>query len=308
VFQICVTGGKGGTGKSFIAANLAYGLARLIGSKLKIILADLDVEAPNDHYILGEGRLASKEDIEIYFPKIDYSKCTGCGACAKVCDTGAIVIAPGKPPFVFPRLCSGCKACYYACPYKAISPNSKRVVGYIEMRDLAFDGSSIWLVTGILREGEEHTPPAVVATKRRAVSLSPDVLIVDTGAGTGNAISAAIQGSNLVIAVTEPTPLGLHDLEAILKIVRGMGYRLWVVINRYGIGPAEKHRELAKKYGAERIYEVPFSRKAVESYVNGVPLLRYAPDDPAARVIDSLVKDVVEEINSILEVRGYAGS
>ena len=291
MFQVAVTGGKGGTGKSFIATNLAYRLSSKLG-RYRLVLADLDVEAPNDHILLGLDELEGREDIDIYFPKIDYSKCTSCGACVKVCDTGAIIMGPSRPPFVFPRLCSGCKACYYACPYNAISPNSKRVLGYTYVTPVKVGPASFTLVTGTIREGEEHTPPAVVAAKRRALSLEPDILVVDTGAGTGNAISAAIQGSDLVIAVTEPTPLGAHDLEAILKVSRGMGYRVWVAINRWGIGPEDEVASLASRYEAERIYRIPYSRGAVEAYTRGIPVIEYRPDDPAAKALEDLSRDV----------------
>lgn len=301
MFVVSVTGGKGGTGKSFVAVNLAFYIAgRLSPKGFRVVLADLDVEAPNDHILLGLKGLDRSSDIEIYFPKIDYSKCTSCGACAKVCDTGAIIMGPGKPPFVFPRLCSGCKACYYACPYKAISPNSRRVLGYTYETKVEIGPATITLVTGMIREGEEHTPPAVIAAKRRALALKPDVLIIDTGAGSGNAISSAIQGSRLVIAVTEPTPLGAHDLEAILKVARGMGYPVWVVINRWGIGPEHEVLDISSRFDVERVFRIPYSRAAVEAYVSGVPLLLYKPDDPAAKAVLELAEHVHKEITSSL--------
>jgi MinD superfamily P-loop ATPase len=300
VFIVSVTGGKGGTGKSFVATNLAYYIAKSLGGKKRVVLADLDVEAPNDHILLGVGRLENKADIEVYFPKIDYSKCTSCGACAKICDTGAIVMGPGRPPFVFPRLCSGCRACYYACPYKAIAADSTRVLGYSYATNVRIDGAALTLVTGIIREGEEHTPPAVVVAKRRALAMKPDVLIVDTGAGTGNGISIAIRDSGLVVAVTEPTPMGAHDLEMILRIVSGMKLRAWLVVNRWGIGPEDEVVSLAERFGVERLYRVPYSRGAVESYVSGRPLLAYKPEDPAAKALLQLGEDVLSEVSEAL--------
>ncbi len=293
MIRIAVTGGKGGTGKSFVATNLAVVLSRRLDERL--VLADLDVEAPNDYILLGLEDPGKREDIDIYFPKIDYSKCTNCGACAKVCDTGAIIMAPGRPPFVFPRLCSGCKACYYACPYDAISKDSKRVLGYIyETR--VNRGGGFTLVTGTIREGEEHTPPAIVAAKRYAEALEPDILLIDTGAGSGNGISAALQYSDLVISVTEPTPLGLHDLESILKVTSGMKYRTWVVINRAGIGSSKKHLELAEKYGVERVFEIPYSTRVVEAYARGEPIVEYLPEDPASKALYELAEAVISAI------------
>ena len=280
---VAVTGGKGGTGKSFIAVNLSY----LLGREEWHVLADLDVEAPNDHLLLGLPRLGPREDVAIFLPLIDYPKCTACGACAKVCDTGAIIMARGRPPVVMPRLCSGCKACLYVCPYDAIRRGA-RVLGYMYKTPVERDGSRFLLVTGELHYGEEHTAPLVRRVKDESLRIARErgaPLIVDTGAGTGNSISIALQWARLVIAVTEPTPLGLHDLRAILEIAAGMGIPVWVVINRAGIGPDGEHERLARRYGAELVHRVPYAREAVESYVRGVPVTAYAPESGVARSI-----------------------
>ncbi len=286
--QVSVTGGKGGTGKSFIATNLAW----LASKRTSVVLADLDVEAPNDHLLLGVERLEGEEPIRIFFPAIDYSKCTSCGACAKVCDTGAIIMAGGKPPFVIPRLCSGCKACLLVCPYDAIL-EARRVIGYTY--DTRVTGS-LRLVTGILREGEEHTPPAIVEAKRRAMNVGAGLHIVDTGAGTGNGISIALRGSRLVLAVTEPTPLGLHDLESILRVSTGMGLETWVVINKHGIGDESRHQRLAREYGVERVYKVPAGREAVEAYVRGTPVVEAYPESRISRAIRGLAEHVFSSV------------
>ncbi len=287
---ISITGGKGGTGKSFVATNLSY----LLGISTRHILADLDVEAPNDHILLGVYELKNKEPIKIFFPRIDYSKCTICGACAKVCDTGAIIMSKNRPPIVMPRLCSGCKACMYACVYDAIKPGA-RIIGFMYRTPVNIENSNFTLITGILHEGEEHTAPLVYGVKERALSHAREEdmpLLVDTGAGTGNSISIALQYSDLVIAVTEPTPLGLHDLESILKITHGLGMRTWVVMNRSGIGDSTPHRKVIADYGVEYYHEIPYSREAVEAYVKGVPITTYAPKSPASRSIFELFENL----------------
>ncbi len=283
VVQITVTGGKGGTGKSFVAVNLAV----LYSVDRDTILADLDLEAPNDHILLGVPRLENEEPIKLFLPFIDYKTCTNCGVCAKICDTGAILMPPKGFPIVFPRLCSGCMACYYACPYKAIR-KGWHVLGYSYVTKVEISGHSFTLVTGVLREGEEHVPPGISIVKNRALKIAKDVIIVDTGAGTGNSISMAIQSSRLVLIVTEPTPLGLHDLEAILKIVNNMGYRSWVVINRFGLGDHSKHVKLAKDYGVEYIHKIPYHMDAVESYVKQKPVVVYRPSSPVSRSFKEL--------------------
>jgi MinD superfamily P-loop ATPase len=291
---VSVTGGKGGTGKSFIATNLSY----LLSKNKNILLADLDVEAPNDYILLGIDKLESEEPIKVFFPLIDYSKCTLCGACAKVCDTGAIIMSKGKPPIVMPRLCSGCKACMYACAFDAIHPG-ERVIGYTYLNNVTIGNRKFKLLTSILRYGEEHTAPAVRGAKDKAMDIAKresSLLIVDTGAGTGNSISIGIQYSNLVIAVTEPTPLGKHDLESILRITSALGYRTWVVINRYGIADEKPVIELSRKYGVEHVHKVPFHRDAVEAYTKGIPMVLYKQDSPVSKSLfelASMVEDVV---------------
>lgn len=294
---VAVTGGKGGTGKSFVATNLAV----LLAGHVRLLLADLDVEAPNDHLLLGVTRLENEEPIATFFPIIDYARCTACGACMKACDTGAIVAARGRPPLVMPRLCSGCRACLMVCPEDAISPEGRRVIGYSYSTPVDRWGDRFQLVTGMIREGEEHTPPAIVATKRRALREAPEggLVLVDTGAGTGNGVSAAIQEAQLVIAVTEPTPLGLHDLRAILEIAHGMGKRTWVVVNRAGLGDDRGHEALAREYGVELLYRVPFDTGAARAYAHGIPAVKACPGCAAARSLRGLSEELLAALKTL---------
>ncbi len=288
--KISVTGGKGGTGKSTIAVNLAT----LIASERSLVLADLDVEAPND-YVLLNTKLENEKPVEIMLPFIVYPKCTRCGVCAQVCDTGAIILTREKLPFVIPRLCSGCRACYYACPYDAIV-EGKRVIGYTYESQVKIDEVSFTLVTGVLREGEEHTPPVVLAARKRALELADDILLVDTSAGTANHVSIALEDSKLVLAVTEPTPLGVHDLELILELASILGIESWVIINRSTIGDTSRVEEIARKYNARITAKIPYSREIVESYVRGKPVVKLHPEHPVSRSLQILAKTVLEVI------------
>ncbi len=287
--KIGVTGGKGGTGKSTVATNLALGLREV----RDVVLGDLDVEDPVDHILLN-AELKGEKPVKIMLPIIDYSKCTSCRVCVKVCDTGALLSSREGKPFILPRLCSGCRTCYFACPEKAISEGG-RILGYTYLTPVSVAGSSIKLVTGVLREGEEHTSPLVLAARARAESVADDVLIVDTSAGTGNNISIALKGSSLALAVTEPTPLGLHDLESILELTQIMGIETWVVENRWGIGPDNEILETARKYNSKVVVKIPYSRDIIESYIKGVPIIKYRPSSRAGESLKELVL-MVEEV------------
>ncbi len=288
--RVAVTGGKGGTGKSFVAVNVAVE-ASLRG--VRTVLIDLDLEAPNDHVLLGvgPGELGDGRDVVLFLPFINYRKCTACGVCGRVCDTGAILVPPRGFPVVFPRLCSGCRACFYACPYDAIDEGGHVLArSYVTRLE---DYGGLVLVTGMLVEGEEHVPPGVVVVKRRGLGVGGDLYVVDTGAGTGSAISIAVEGSDVVLAVTEPTPMGAHDLDAVLEVVEGMGLEAWVVVNKYGIGDPGVLEPVLERHRVGRVYRVPFSRVVVESYVRGVPLVYGWRGGVEARVFERIVDDLL---------------
>lgn len=286
--QIAVSGGKGGTGKSTVAVNLAVALKKL-GANLT--MADLDVEAPNDHLLLGV-ELANEEPVNQFMPRFDYSKCTKCRKCAEVCEEHAIITMRDGTPFLMPTLCSGCRACEIVCPVPGAILEGWRTVGHTYVTETPH---GFTLVTGKLREGEERSMPLVVAAKRRALEIherTDGLFLVDTAAGTGNTVSKAIEFSDLLIAVTEPTPLGIHDTELILELGKLMEIPTWVVINRADLGEKERVYELAKKYGAEVVAEIPYSENIVRSYVEGKPIV--LSDYPEAEIFEGLAEKVLK--------------
>ena len=287
---VAVSGGKGGTGKSVVAVNLAIPLSK----DRRLVLADLDAEAPNDHILLGVN-LRNENPVNIMLPFIEYSKCIKCGVCAKVCDTGAILLSPEKLPFLIPRLCSGCKSCYLACPAKAIL-EGKRTIGYIYETPVNIDGVRFTLVTAMLREGEEHVPPVVLAAKKHALKIPGDLYLIDTSAGSSNTVSSALYGSKLMLAVTEPTPLGLHDLEMILDVAEEFGVETWVVMNKAGIGPEHRHEEVVRRRGSKIVARIPYSRELIESYVHGSPIVLSNPESDVSKIFLNLSKLVEEAI------------
>ncbi|ASJ01148.1 P-loop NTPase [Thermococcus gorgonarius] len=285
--QVAVSGGKGGTGKSTVAINLAVALRNL---GVNLTMADLDVEAPNDHLLLGVD-LANEEPVNQFMPRFDYSKCTKCRKCAEVCEEHAIITLKDGTPFLMPTLCSGCRACEIVCPVPGAILEGSRLIGHIYVTETPY---GFTLVTGKLKEGEERSMPLVVAAKRRAMEIhekTGGIFLVDTAAGTGNTVSKAIEFSDLLIAVTEPTPLGIHDTELILELGKLMEIPTWVVINRADLGEKGKVYELAKKYGAEVVAEIPYSEKVVRSYVSGKPIV--LSDSPEAEIFKAIAERVL---------------
>ncbi len=283
--QIAVSGGKGGTGKSTVAINLAVALKNL---GIDLTFADLDVEAPNDHLLLGV-ELVNEEPVDQFMPRFDYSECTKCRKCAEVCEEHAIITLKDGTPFLMPNLCSGCRACEIVCPVPGAIQEAFRVIGHTYVTETPY---GFTLVTGKLKEGEERSMPLVVAAKRKAQELRKGILLVDTAAGTGNTVSKAVEFSDLLIAVTEPTPLGLHDTELILELGNLMEMPTWVIVNRSDLGEKERVYELADKYRAEVVAEIPYSENIVRSYVEGKPVV--LTEYPEAQIFGGLAKKVLE--------------
>ena len=283
--KITVTGGKGGTGKSTVATNLAL----LLSKKYKVVFVDADVECPND-YILLSTKLENDEDVKLFKPKFDYSKCTKCGLCVENCSENALLQFKEGYPFLMPTLCSGCRTCQLVCPVEGAILDDYRLVGHTyrtKVRD------NLELITGVLAEGEERSYPTVLAARQKAMNIDANIYLFDTMPGTGNHVAAAIEDSDVVITVTEPTPLGRHDLEMILKLLKKLKLKAWIVVNRSNIGNIS-HEEILKNYDAEIIAEIPMLDEILKSYVSGVPVVEKFPDSIAAKIFEEITKRIEE--------------
>jgi len=258
---IAVTGGKGGTGKSTVAISIAAELA----GKHRVLLVDADVECPNDHLILRT-RQHKKKDIYQMIPKIDNKLCTRCGSCVKVCSSNALVQIQDKPPMLFPAQCNGCNACLLACKTKAIKSSEKRI-GKIMFGQKQFD-----LMSGFMDIGHEEPTPIVKELKNHADGIRDkyDYIIVDTAPGTHCNVIAALKGVNQGVAVTEPTPLGAHDLGLILALLDELGIGGGIVINKSDVGDNTQIKKIVKKHKSQIIAEIPYRDSIVRSYSKGL--------------------------------------
>jgi len=268
--KIAITGGKGGTGKSTIATALAYKLAKT----KKVLLLDLDVDCPNDNLILGV-KIKRVKDVETMIPKFDYKKCVKCGLCSRVCKEHAIVFVKGKYPFVIPEQCIGCKACKIACPKKAIT-EARQKIGEI------FVGKKgkLTLIGGRMKPGIEESSLIVNEVKKfsKQYEKNYDYVIVDTSAGTHCPVISALIGCKVAFAVTEPTPLGQHDLELILKLIKKLKIKSYIILNRSDIANKKTIENLAGKYKTKIIAEIPYSKEIEKSYSEGKPIKHKAID------------------------------
>ncbi len=263
---IAITGGKGGTGKSTVAILSANKFAR---QDKKVILCDCDVECPNDYLLLGQKLKKPQEKIYAEFPTLDKTKCKKCGLCVNTCRSNAVFQAPGKYPIFIKDLCSACGACWIVCPHKAIQPKKKEI-GQIFLNEIKKD---YWLVTGVAKPGLEETGPVVTQTKKFVSNLvkkiKPDFVLFDTAAGTHCPVISALLDCDLAYAVTEPTPMGVYDLNLILDLCKKLKMPVKVILNQADLGDKRKISSILRKYKIEIEKEIPYSKELVESYSKG---------------------------------------
>ncbi|RLF16364.1 MAG: cobalamin biosynthesis protein CobQ [Thermoprotei archaeon] len=289
-FKLAVTGGKGGTGKTVVAVNLAAALS----SEFKVLLVDADVDGPSTTALL-RARMRHTEEVRIFKPVIDPSTCKACGRCAEVCREHALAYAKGVTPILFEELCSGCKACLLACEYGAIR-EGWRVLGYIHEGE----AGSIQLRVGELKPGEARSPIVARALKVKVERElnGYDVVVIDTAPGIHNAVVQALWGVDLALAVTEPTPLGLHDLRILLDLLDELKIKAWVVLNKSDIpgGLREEVVEECRRRGLELAVEIPYDQELFEAYVRGEPLIESRIETPAQRALLDLALKVEREV------------
>jgi MinD superfamily P-loop ATPase len=259
---IAVASGKGGTGKTTLAVNLA------LSAQEGVRLLDCDVEEPNAHLFL-KPEINCRETIGVLVPWIDDRKCNGCGQCATFCRFNAIA-ALKTGAMVFTELCHGCGGCALICPKRAITEVS-REIGVLEMGRA--DG--IEFVHGRLRVGEAMSPPLIRAVRSHA---EPNcVNIIDAPPGTSCPVIAAVRDADICLLVTEPTPFGLHDLTLAVDMVRELGVPFGVAINRSDIGDDRVH-DYCRKEAIPVLFELPDDRRIAEAYSRGDPLLSALPE------------------------------
>ena len=261
---ISIASGKGGTGKTTVAVNLALSLAE----NEEVQLLDCDVEEPNSHIFLNPEITETKKAF-IPVPEINKEKCTFCGKCAKACEFNAIAILPDNF-MLFKELCHGCGLCAMVCPEKAITEKN-REIGVIEKGT----SNGIEFVHGTLNIGEAMSSPLIGAVKDEIDKNK--TVIVDAPPGAACPVIETLHASDYCILVTEPTPFGLYDLRIAVELLEKLKIPHGVIINRDGIGDKGVEK-FCSKNKIPILLKIPYNKKIAETYSRGISFVLEMPE------------------------------
>jgi MinD superfamily P-loop ATPase len=264
--DIAISSGKGGTGKTFIATNLAKVLSE---KDNQIRYLDCDVEEPNGHLFLHPV-IDKQEDVILIAPvEVDQDKCTVCGRCAEVCTYNAIAVIKDKV-LIFNELCHVCGGCSIVCPVDAII-EKERKIGVIK------EGTSgkIKLYYALLETAEGGMSPRLVKKVKEYAGEGMNIL--DSSPGTSCPVVETVKDVDLCVLVTDPTPFGIHDLKLSVDMARELNQEPVIIVNR-----AEYLNNTLKEYckseQLEIIGEIPDERRIAESYSRGELAIEKFPE------------------------------
>lgn len=282
--QIVILSGKGGTGKTSVAAAFAQ-LALTEAQQHRIVLVDADVDAANLELVLSPTILETHEFKGGQVAIIDPHKCEGCGVCAELCRYDAIHEHNGLYT-VDPIACEGCALCVYQCPSGAIR-SEEQVAGQWFRSDSRYGP----LLHAALWPAQENSGKLVTLVKQQGRLLAMDemydLVLVDGPPGIGCPVISAAAGADLSVIVVEPTVAGIHDMERALRTVNHFGVPALVCINKadlYAEGVAEIEA-FCDVHDVTVIGRLPFDTAVTEAMVRGRPVTEYRPDSVISRAL-----------------------
>ncbi len=258
-FRLAIASGKGGTGKTMLATNLAA----MFAAEKDVLLVDLDTEEPNDALFLP---IQPQQELQQFkmIPEWIEENCTLCGICTEVCNFNAIARLADYI-VVFEELCHSCYACSGLCPEEAL-PMKPRPMGITNIGT----SEKLQFVESRLNVGEEMPVPMIVKTVKSIDALDnpPQFQIFDCPPGTSCPVINAVQTADFVLLLTEPTAFGFYDLKLAVETMQSLGKEIGVVINRDGIGD-DKLRNWCLESEIPIIASIPYDKEIAFNYARG---------------------------------------
>jgi len=291
--ELVIISGKGGTGKTSVAAAFAY----LAGDKA--IIADCDVDAADMHLLLKPEMSDGEDFYSGVLAVIDQDKCIGCGECAEVCRFDAVKEEEGDYN-VIPLECEGCGYCARICPEEAIDMPLQNVGKWYDS-GIKSGSRMIHAKLGI---GAENSGKLVAHVKKAARKLAEDgdkdFIIVDGSPGVGCPVVSSLSGADYVVLVTEPSVAGIHDLKRVHELVSNHQIKAGCIINKYDLneGKTAEIEEFLKNEGIALLSLIPYNEDFTRAMTVGKTIVEYGDSELSDIIIESWerVRGAVEDL------------
>jgi MinD superfamily P-loop ATPase len=284
--QITIVSGKGGTGKTTLAASL-------IEMFDNHVAADCDVDAPN-LFLLTNSKVKERHEYVGGKKAEIHNNCIACGKCVDVCRFDAI--NEGQPFTVDSFACEGCNACVQVCPVEAITMEDSKSGDYYLSETEKYP-----FTHALLEPGEERSGGLVAEVRKLANEITrkenKDYIIIDGSPGIGCSTTSSITGTSYVIVVTEPTTSGIHDLQRIIQTVEHFRRDFSVVINKYDINleKTEEIRNFCMENGYDLLGKIPYDDYVRKAALEARPVV-YFEDSKATKSIREIYKKLLEKL------------
>lgn len=276
--EITILSGKGGAGKTTVAAALAS-VAK------NAVFCDNDVDAADLHLLMNPKILETHEFDSGSVALINHELCTNCGLCEESCRFTAIHNNADGFPEVNPFQCEGCRLCERICPANAITTH-QNLNNHWFVSETQFGT----LVHAKMGPGEENSGKLVTKVRERAQEIATKTkaqyLINDGPPGIGCTAISSITGTDAVLLVIEPTISGLHDAKRLVKLVNSFEIPVFAAINKFDINPdfSNTVEDYLSHNKIPLVGKIPFTKLMIESMLKGKTVVEYAPENNLTKV------------------------
>jgi MinD superfamily P-loop ATPase len=280
--EIVVISGKGGTGKTSIAASFAC-----LGGE-DVVVADCDVDAADMHLLMQPDFRQSEDFYSGELAVISQDRCTQCGKCEEVCRFEAISVEDGEYR-VDPLECEGCGYCARVCPEGAIS-NKIQLAGRLYVSGIKTGSTMVHASLGI---GADNSGKLVAKVKNEARKIAGEdkhaMILVDGSPGIGCPVISSLSGADFVVLVTEPSVAGLHDLERVYDLVKKFRIRAGCIINKSDLNTDVSGRieKFIRDENILHLANLPYHGAFTEAMVRGQTLVEFERNELTGIITDS---------------------
>ncbi|MBN2213627.1 MAG: ATP-binding protein [Bacteroidales bacterium] len=294
-FEIVILSGKGGTGKTSVAASFA-------SMAENAVLTDCDVDAADLHLILTPEIYRSETFDSGAKAVINTEKCTSCGLCMELCRFKAIELI-NDVYIIDEYACEGCGLCKEVCPEGAIDI-TKYEHNNIYFSDCRFGP----MIYGRLGIAEENSGKLVAKIRKYAKEIAQKnnaaYIITDGPPGIGCPVISSVTGADMVVAVTEPTLSGWHDLQRLIELVDRFHTSVSVIINKFDLNQymTDMIENNLKEKAIKVTGKIPYDETMLHAQLEGKTINEFDPQGLPSKELSKIwntIKSVIYEPKSI---------